>query len=106
MEKPWVVLKFGGTSLGNPENLVRLPAIVGLQCSDVRLVLVCSATSSVSKSSGTTSLLMEASKFDHSNTSPNANATILLVDLIMKNHLELVNQVIFDKSIKVQLDQQ
>jgi aspartate kinase len=58
-QKPWVVQKYGGTSLGK-----LLPTITGslipqyLESHNV--AVVCSAISGTSKSSGTTSLLLQA----------------------------------------------
>jgi aspartate kinase len=60
-EYPWVVQKYGGTSLGK-----LLPTITGsiipqyLQANNV--TVVCSAISGTTKSSGTTSLLLQAIK--------------------------------------------
>lgn len=58
-EKPWIVQKYGGTSLGK-----LLPTITGSiipqYLETKRVAVVCSAISGMSKSSGTTSLLLQA----------------------------------------------
>jgi aspartate kinase len=64
--KPWIVQKYGGTSIGK-----LLPEITGTivppYLQTHRVVVVCSARSGTTKSSGTTSLLLEAIRIATSN---------------------------------------
>jgi aspartate kinase len=59
-EKPFVVQKFGGTSLGVAERLAAVVEIVRESQKTVRPLLVVSALSAGSKAQGTTSLLLAA----------------------------------------------
>lgn len=58
--KPYVVQKFGGTSVGIPERLQSIVAIVRRASETYKPVLIVSAVSGVAKTSGTTSLLLQA----------------------------------------------
>jgi aspartate kinase len=64
--KPWIVQKYGGTSIGK-----LLPEITGTiippYLQTHRVAVVCSARSGTTKSSGTTSLLLEAIRIATSN---------------------------------------
>lgn len=61
-QKPWIIQKYGGTSLGK-----LLPTITGeiipQYLENNRVAVVCSAISGTSKSLGTTSLLLESIEY-------------------------------------------
>ncbi|KAF4629856.1 hypothetical protein G7Y89_g8287 [Cudoniella acicularis] len=72
-DESWIVQKFGGTSIGKyPLNVVE-NVIIPATCHN-RVVIVCSARSSSTKSEGTTNTLLQAYRhclkpdFDHSKT--------------------------------------
>ncbi|KAI0389249.1 aspartate kinase [Xylariaceae sp. FL0594] len=56
--KPWLVQKYGGTSLGKLADTI-CGSIIPHYAEDHRLVVVCSALSGTVKAKGTTSLLLE-----------------------------------------------
>ena len=58
--KQFLVQKFGGTSVGNPERLLSLNAIVRSYLAQYTPILVVSAVSGYTKEEGTTSLLLSA----------------------------------------------
>jgi hypothetical protein len=84
--KPWIVQKYGGTSLGK-----LLPAITGTiipqYLKDYNVAVVCSALSGTTKSMGTTSLLLQAIDYT---MGPLRNQTELnrTIDVIKDQHLE------------------
>lgn len=85
-EKPWVVQKYGGTSIGK-----LLPTITGSiipsYLSSSNIAVVCSARSGTTKNQGTTSLLLDAIRLA---TSSETNTTGLdeVINLIKAEHLE------------------
>ncbi|KAG9236834.1 aspartate kinase [Amylocarpus encephaloides] len=85
--KPWIVQKYGGTSLGKLLSTITSTIIPGyLQNSNI--AVVCSAISGTSKSQGTTGLLFQAIEYAlHPQKGQyGLNATI---DAIRDNHLDL-----------------
>jgi aspartate kinase len=57
-DKPWLVQKYGGTSLGKLTDAI-CGSIIPDYAREHRLVVVCSALSGTLKAKGTTSLLLE-----------------------------------------------
>jgi aspartate kinase len=57
--KPWIVQKYGGTSLGKLLSTIT-EIIIPQYLQDNNIVVVCSAISDTIKSQGTTSLLLQA----------------------------------------------
>ncbi|KAI9184149.1 Aspartokinase [Blastocladiella emersonii ATCC 22665] len=96
MELPWVVMKFGGTSLGTAPRLLAVADIVISQLEHVRPVLVCSAMSSVKKASGTTSLLIKAA--DAALHATDEAAFTSVISAIEANHLAAVADAIDSKT--------
>jgi aspartate kinase len=85
-QKPWIVQKYGGTSLGK-----LLPAItrtiIPQYLESHNVAVVCSAMSGTSKSMGTTSLLLKA--IDHAiNPLSNSAHLDLTINTIRDQHLE------------------
>lgn len=89
--KPWLVQKYGGTSLGKLANTI-CGTIIPDYAEDYRLVVVCSALSGTVKAKGTTSLLLECialSELGFSAQEP----MVCLIDLIKDNHLAVLDSV-------------
>lgn len=90
-KRPWIVQKYGGTSLGK-----LLPTITGSIVPQYletrRVAVVCSAISGTSKSSGTTSLLLKAIEeaMDLKATQQAVNETI---DTIRDEHLKVSDRL-------------
>jgi aspartate kinase len=83
--KPWVVQKYGGTSIGKLLNTIT-ESIIPEFLQSYNVAVVCSARSSTSKSKGTTTLLLEAI---HHVTSSESSPTDLerVIDVIRDEHL-------------------
>jgi aspartate kinase len=83
--KPWVVQKYGGTSIGKLLNTIT-GSIIPEFLQSFNVAVVCSARSSTSKSKGTTTLLLEAI---HHVTSCESTAAELdrVIDMIKDEHL-------------------
>ncbi|RKP39051.1 Aspartate/glutamate/uridylate kinase [Dimargaris cristalligena] len=96
---PWLVLKFGGTSVGK-----FLDAITGTILKNAlkhyRIVVVCSALSNDIKSKGTTSRLIRAAEAVLQNQ---GKAHIEIVEDIMQDHLAVAEQHIQDPDVLAQL---
>ncbi|SCV70019.1 BQ2448_1413 [Microbotryum intermedium] len=60
IDKPWVIQKYGGTSLGKFIDNITMQIIPSYIESGNRVAVVCSARSGESKSTGTTNLLLRA----------------------------------------------
>ncbi|KDE06116.1 hypothetical protein MVLG_03533 [Microbotryum lychnidis-dioicae p1A1 Lamole] len=60
VDKPWVIQKYGGTSLGKFIDNITMQIIPSYIESGNRVAVVCSARSGESKSTGTTNLLLRA----------------------------------------------
>lgn len=85
--KPWIVQKYGGTSLGKLLPTITR-SIIPEYLKTHNVAVVCSAISGTTKSLGTTSLLLEAIKLV---TAPRGNEVCELnhiVDIIQDQHLE------------------
>jgi aspartate kinase len=83
--KPWVVQKYGGTSIGKLLETIT-GTIIPSFLQTYNVAVVCSARSGTSKSKGTTSLLLEAI---HYATSKETTCTELdrVIDIIKEEHL-------------------
>ncbi|KAF9916214.1 Aspartokinase [Lobosporangium transversale] len=94
-QKPWLVQKFGGTSIGKfIENITG--TIVQSYLPTNRVVVVCSARSSESKSLGTTNRLLRAAK---SAMSPGSIEYIEVVQEIRLDHLDVAKKHISNPEI-------
>ncbi|KAJ3940505.1 Aspartokinase [Colletotrichum fioriniae] len=88
--RPWLVQKYGGTSLGKLLESI-CSKIVPSYLRDYNLVVVCSALSGSTKSSGTTSLLLECV----SHAEAGLSAQTLLnknIDVIRDSHVRLLEK--------------
>lgn len=89
--KPWLVQKYGGTSLGKLMDTI-CGSIIPDHAEQHRLVVVCSALSGTLKAKGTTSLLLECIAL--SERGVGAQQQLLeLVDLIRDNHLAVLDLI-------------
>jgi aspartate kinase len=83
--KSFVVLKFGGTSIGSGERLIHVSNIVKQTCEQFTPIVVLSAMSSNTKSLGTTSRLLDTL---HEILSPDSSKYLEIVDDIENSHIE------------------
>jgi len=83
--KPFVVQKFGGTSVGTAERIANVAQIISESANQFKPVVVVSATSGTTKVEGTTSLLLEAIE----SAVEGGDFESVLV-LIHRNHLGLI----------------
>jgi aspartate kinase len=85
LSKPWIVQKYGGTSIGN-----LLPEITGFivppYLQTHQIAVVCSARSGTTKSSGTTSLLLETIRLA-TTSEPCHEDIIAIIEKIRGEHL-------------------
>lgn len=90
LEKPWLVQKYGGTSLGKLPDTI-CGNIIPSYLQEYNVAVVCSALSGTIKSNGTTSLLLEC--ITHAEAgyteSVHLNHTI---DTIRDNHFRLLDR--------------
>jgi aspartate kinase len=100
-DKPWLVLKFGGTSIGKFLNA--MTDIIQTSIEHHRVVLVCSARSNDTKSQGTTSLLLQAAHHLFP-TNDAIKQHLLLIDQIMDDHCRAAWRSIKDYSRRSQLE--
>ncbi|KAI0024799.1 aspartate kinase [Xylariomycetidae sp. FL0641] len=94
--KPWLVQKYGGTSLGKSMGSI-CDAIVPQHSRRWRLVVVCSALSGTRKQSGTTSLLLECTRLAELGDGEGQRLAGL-VDLIRDTHLQLLETFVGARS--------
>lgn len=95
--RPWVVQKFGGTSVGKfPLDIAR--DIVDVYEVDHRVVIVCSARSTNVKAEGTTSRLLLAAQQALSTGGKYAQT----LDAIASDHIEAADAAILDVSTREQ----
>lgn len=95
----WVVQKFGGTSVGKfPENIV--DKIIKVYSNSSRVVVVCSAVSSNTKSEGTTSRLLESADLASS-----SGDYAHVLGLIENDHIKMIESKIESPEIKQDLIQ-
>ncbi|KAF2002490.1 aspartate kinase [Amniculicola lignicola CBS 123094] len=94
--KPWIVQKYGGTSIGKLlNNITSTPIPEYLQGYNV--AVVCSARSGTSKSKGTTSLLLDAIRLA-TTSETDTNELDAVIDIIKEEHLIAARQAIEDKN--------
>lgn len=94
--KPWLVQKFGGTSVGKmPEGI---ETIVQEYSRDFKVVVVCSARSSYTKEEGTTTRLLRAADL-----AINGGDFLAVVEDVRADHLRTVAEVIRSDEIRSQL---
>ncbi|KAK3174600.1 hypothetical protein OEA41_001846 [Lepraria neglecta] len=99
LDSSYVVQKFGGTSLGKLLDTITGTIIPGSLESD-RVIVVCSARSGTSKSTGTTQLLLEA--INHA-TDPSAGSGERLdsiINLIRDEHLKAIESAVVSGSVQ------
>lgn len=94
-----IVQKFGGTSLGAPERLLGVADIIQNTAKTHAVVAVVSAMSSVKKSEGTTSRLIQAGE---SALSGQDYSTIL--DQIENTHFEVLSKIIKNADLREKLE--
>lgn len=96
-DRPWVVQKYGGTSIGKLLETIT-GTIIPDYLSSNRVVVVCSARSGTKKSEGTTTLLLEAI---HCATSSETSTAELdkVIDIIRDDHLLATRTAISKKSL-------
>jgi len=83
--RPWLVQKYGGTSVGKLLNTIT-ESIIPKYLKDYNVAVVCSARSSASKSAGTTNLLLRALAFAMSEHASWVEFD-KVVDIIQNEHL-------------------
>ncbi len=94
--KPYVVQKFGGTSVGIPERLKSIVKIVSRTREEYTPVVVVSAVSGTTKVSGTTSLLLQA--IQHASSREPFDASL---DYIFEQHETLIDEVLQENARSV-----
>ncbi|KAI8329874.1 Aspartate/glutamate/uridylate kinase [Chlamydoabsidia padenii] len=96
---PWVVQKFGGTSVGKfLDNIAN--QVVKEYVKHNRLVVVCSARSGESKQNGTTNRLIRAANYA---LQPGCDGFWEELDEIRKEHTQVANDMIQDGTIRKNL---
>lgn len=90
--KPWIVQKYGGTSIGKfLPNIT--DAILPFYLQAHRVAIICSARSGATKSTGTTSLLLEATRL--ATNGPQYQADFYkIIDRIKSGHLHAAEHAI------------
>ncbi|MBL0691547.1 MAG: aspartate kinase [SAR324 cluster bacterium] len=86
-----IVQKFGGTSLGSPERMMKVAKIIKKSWQKQKTLVVVSAISNLDKETGTTSLLLKASGSALQKIDPQP-----FLALIQENHLNIINELIAD----------
>ncbi|KAI0506727.1 aspartate kinase [Xylaria bambusicola] len=89
--KPWLVQKYGGTSLGKLMDTI-CGSIIPDHAEEHQLVVVCSALSGTLKAKGTTSLLLECITLAERGAEAQQQL-IELVDVIRNNHLAVLDSI-------------
>ncbi|KAI5815885.1 Aspartate/glutamate/uridylate kinase [Pyronema omphalodes] len=95
-DAPWIVQKFGGTSLGKFADQIAVE-IVKPSISLHRTAIVCSALSTGTKAEGTTSRLLRAANAALNPTSPVSHTTI--VSEISSDHISAARSLIHSPSL-------
>ncbi|KAI0434014.1 aspartate kinase [Xylaria sp. FL1042] len=91
VDKPWLVQKYGGTSLGKLMDTI-CGSIIPDYTKKHKLVVVCSALSGTLKAEGTTSLLLECIALSERGADAQQQM-VELVDLIRDNHLAVLDSI-------------
>ena len=89
-----LVLKFGGTSLASPKDIIGVAKTVASFSKDNEIVVVCSAVDGITDDLILISKMIEQRKKDDVNE---------LLDKIIKKHRKLADQTIKNSTIKKQL---
>jgi aspartate kinase len=96
----WTVQKYGGTSVGKLLDTIT-GTIIPKYLLTGRVAVICSARSSLSKSKGTTSLLLEA--IDCATSSETSTKDLdSIIDAIKDDHLDAVRNAVGDKIARLQ----
>ncbi|CDH56305.1 aspartokinase [Lichtheimia corymbifera JMRC:FSU:9682] len=96
---PWVVQKFGGTSIGKfLDNIAN--QVIKEYVKVNRLVVVCSARSGQSKQTGTTNRLIRAAD---DALRPGSSEYITILNDLLEDHLKVAEELIQNTEIKEQL---
>jgi aspartate kinase len=93
IDKPWLVQKYGGTSLGKLLEKI-CSTIIPSHLQNNNLVVVCSAISGSTKASGTTSLLLECISQAEAPYASQAQLNQTL-DVIRDAHLRIIDEHLF-----------
>jgi len=88
------VLKFGGTSLASPKDIIGVAKTIASFSKDNEIVVVCSAVDGVSDDLILISRMIEQRK---------QNAATKVLNEIIKKHREFADQTIKNSTIKKQL---
>ncbi|CAG8555981.1 18182_t:CDS:2 [Racocetra fulgida] len=99
---PWVVLKFGGTSIGKFLDSIA-STIVKSHLEKYQVALVCSARSGDTKSKGTTNKLIKASE---EALTPGSKEYLKIVDEIAQEHINASKKLISNPEIFNELEKQ
>ncbi|KAL1917341.1 uncharacterized protein VTP21DRAFT_4997 [Calcarisporiella thermophila] len=99
---PWIVQKFGGTSVGKFLDVIA-EQVVKSYLKTNRIVVVCSAWSGETKAKGTTSRLLRAAE---EALKPNSTEYTEIVQDILNDHLEAARSLIRDKQVLSELEKQ
>ncbi|KAI0539915.1 aspartate kinase [Xylaria digitata] len=91
-DKPWLVQKYGGTSLGKLMDTI-CGRIIPDHAENHKLVVVCSALSGTLKAKGTTSLLLECIALAEAGADAQQKL-IELICLIRDNHLAILDSIL------------
>lgn len=89
--RPWLVQKYGGTSLGKLTDAI-CGSIIPSYTEKHRLVVVCSALSGTLKAKGTTSLLLECIALSERGVDAQEQM-INLIHLIRDNHVAVLDSI-------------
>ncbi|KAH6664680.1 aspartate kinase [Halenospora varia] len=92
-EKPWIVQKYGGTSLGKLLEAIT-GTIIPQYLDNNNVAVVCSAISGSTKSEGTTSLLLKAVELATSRDGTGREVNEV-IDLVRDNHLSICKDMQF-----------
>ncbi|KAI1179985.1 aspartate kinase [Nemania sp. FL0916] len=91
MDRPWLVQKYGGTSLGKLMNTI-CGSIIPDYAENHRLVVICSALSGTLKAKGTTSLLLECIALSELGADAQ-EPMVELVHLIRDSHIAVFDSI-------------
>ncbi|KAF2710745.1 aspartate kinase [Pleomassaria siparia CBS 279.74] len=102
--KPWIVQKYGGTSIGKLLDTIHL-TIIPKYLLSYNVAVVCSARSTTSKSEGTTSLLIDAVRLATSSDTKSTDELDDTIDRIKNEHLSAAKEAIdVDAGVDLLLD--
>lgn len=97
-DSPWIVQKYGGTSLGKFLDTIT-SSIIPSYLKEVRVVVVCSARSGASKSTGTTKLLLEAISHATDPSTESEGKLDSVISLIRDEHINAAKSVIGSEAV-------